>query len=153
MITVYEQHASADKVYNLIRAIEQTYDDNKNTTAGSFNWALEKSGHPPYDDALAHAGKRSPAGRRSDLGTKSGSPGSVRSSQAERKRKLISTNGARRSGIKSKRLTWRPNGQSSGPNIAPRTSNDGIIDTRPPSIIAEGAKNVTVILTFFLDRQ
>jgi len=55
MITVYQDAATADEVYNLVKAIDLTYDDYKNTTSSSFNWALEKAARPPYD-APAHEG-------------------------------------------------------------------------------------------------
>ena len=44
-----------DRVYNLIKAIDLSYDDFKNTTSSSFNWKLEIAGRPPYD-APAHEG-------------------------------------------------------------------------------------------------
>jgi TRAP transporter TAXI family solute receptor len=55
MITVYQNAVTTDEVYNLIKAIDLSYDDFKNTTSSSFNWALEKAGRPPYD-APAHDG-------------------------------------------------------------------------------------------------
>jgi TRAP transporter TAXI family solute receptor len=55
MITVYQKAASTDEVYNLIKAIDMSYDDYKGTTASSFNWALEKAARPPYD-APSHEG-------------------------------------------------------------------------------------------------
>jgi len=55
MMTVYQDAATTDEVYNLIKAIDLSYDDFKNTTSTSFNWELEKAGRPPYD-APAHEG-------------------------------------------------------------------------------------------------
>ena len=55
MITVYQNAATTDEVYNLIKAIDLSYDDFKNTTSSSFNWELEKAARPPYD-APAHDG-------------------------------------------------------------------------------------------------
>ena len=55
LMTVYQDKVDADEVYNVVKAIDLSYDDYKNTTSSSFNWALEKSGRPPYD-APAHAG-------------------------------------------------------------------------------------------------
>ena len=55
MITVYQEKVDVDEVYNLVKAIDESYDEYKNTTSSSFNWALEKSGRPPYD-APAHEG-------------------------------------------------------------------------------------------------
>ena len=55
MITVYQNAVSADEVYNVVKAIDMSYDDYKNTTASSTDWALEKSARPPYD-APAHDG-------------------------------------------------------------------------------------------------
>ncbi len=55
MITVYQSAATADEVYNLIKAIDLSYDDFKNTTSSSFNWELEKAARPPYD-APTHEG-------------------------------------------------------------------------------------------------
>ncbi len=55
MITVYENAATADDVYNLIKAIDLSYDSFKNTTASSFNWELKVAARPPYD-APSHEG-------------------------------------------------------------------------------------------------
>ncbi|MGY9057984.1 MAG: TAXI family TRAP transporter solute-binding subunit, partial [Alphaproteobacteria bacterium] len=55
MITVYQDAATTDEVYNLVRAIDLTFDDYKNTTPSSSNCALDKSGRPPYD-APTHDG-------------------------------------------------------------------------------------------------
>lgn len=55
MITVYQDAVSVDEVYNVIKAIDLSFDDFKNTTATSSNWALEKAARPPYD-APAHEG-------------------------------------------------------------------------------------------------
>lgn len=55
MITVYQDAATVDEVYNLIKAIDLSYEDFKSTTSTSFNWELEKAGRPPYD-APAHEG-------------------------------------------------------------------------------------------------
>ncbi|MCA8926963.1 MAG: TAXI family TRAP transporter solute-binding subunit [Alphaproteobacteria bacterium] len=49
IMSVYEKAASADEVYNLVKAIDLSFDDFKHTTASSFNWALEQAGRPPYD--------------------------------------------------------------------------------------------------------
>ena len=55
MITVYQKAVTTDEVYNLIKAIDLSYDDYKNTTSSSADWALEKAARPPYD-APAHEG-------------------------------------------------------------------------------------------------
>ncbi len=55
MITVYQKAVTTDEVYNLIKAIDLSYDDFKNTTSTSFNWELEKAARPPYD-APTHEG-------------------------------------------------------------------------------------------------
>ena len=55
MITVYENAVTTDEVYNVIKAIDMTFDDYKNTTPSSTDWALEKAARPPYD-APSHAG-------------------------------------------------------------------------------------------------
>jgi uncharacterized protein len=55
MITVYQNAVTTDEVYNLVKAIDMTFDDYKNTTASSTDWALEKAARPPYD-APAHEG-------------------------------------------------------------------------------------------------
>lgn len=55
LMTVYEDKVSTDEVYNIVKAIDLSYDDFKTTTSSSFNWALEKSGRTPYD-APAHNG-------------------------------------------------------------------------------------------------
>lgn len=55
LMTVYQEKVPVDEVYNLVKAIDLSYDDYKSTTSSSFNWALEKSGRTPYD-APAHAG-------------------------------------------------------------------------------------------------
>jgi len=55
MITVYQNAVTTDEVYNVLKAIDLSYDDFKNTTASSSNWDLEKAARPPYD-APAHEG-------------------------------------------------------------------------------------------------
>ena len=55
MITVYEGAVSADEVYNVTKAIDMSFDDYKNTTPSSTDWAIEKAGRPPYD-APTHDG-------------------------------------------------------------------------------------------------
>jgi uncharacterized protein len=55
MITVYQDAVSDDEVYNLIKAVDLSFDDFKNTTSSSANWAVEIAGRPPYD-APAHEG-------------------------------------------------------------------------------------------------
>jgi len=55
MITVYQNAVSADEVYNVIKAIDMTFDDYKNTTPSSTDWSIEKAGRPPYD-APTHEG-------------------------------------------------------------------------------------------------
>jgi TRAP transporter TAXI family solute receptor len=55
MITVYQKAATADEVYNLVKAIDLSYDDFKETTSSSFNWKLDVAARPPYD-APAHEG-------------------------------------------------------------------------------------------------
>lgn len=55
MITVYQNAVDADEVYNVVKAIDLTFDDYKNTTPSSTDWALEKAARPPYD-APAHEG-------------------------------------------------------------------------------------------------
>jgi len=55
MITVYQNAVTADEVYNMIKALDESFKDYEKTTASSFNWALEKAGRPPYD-APAHEG-------------------------------------------------------------------------------------------------
>jgi uncharacterized protein len=55
MITVYQKAATTDEVYNLIKAIDLSFDDYKNTTSSSADWALEKAARPPYD-APSHEG-------------------------------------------------------------------------------------------------
>jgi TRAP transporter TAXI family solute receptor len=55
MITVYQNAVDTDEVYNVIKAIDMTFDDYKNTTPSSTDWALEKAARPPYD-APAHEG-------------------------------------------------------------------------------------------------
>jgi TRAP transporter TAXI family solute receptor len=55
VLTVYQDKVPADEVYNLVKAIDLSFDDFKNTTSSSFNWALDKAGRPPYD-APAHEG-------------------------------------------------------------------------------------------------
>lgn len=55
LLTVYQDKVPADEVYNLVKAIDLSYEDFKKTTSSSFNWALEKAGRPPYD-APAHDG-------------------------------------------------------------------------------------------------
>lgn len=48
MITTYAR-TSADEVYNLIKAIDESFDLYKNTTSSSANWAIEGAGRPPAD--------------------------------------------------------------------------------------------------------
>ena len=55
LMTVYNDKVGADEVYNVVKAIDLSYEDFKNTTSSSFNWAIEKSGRTPYD-APAHEG-------------------------------------------------------------------------------------------------
>ena len=55
LMTVYQDKVGADEVYNVVKAMDESFDDYKNTTSSSFNWALEKAGRPPYD-APAHDG-------------------------------------------------------------------------------------------------
>jgi len=55
VLSVYQDKVTTDEVYNMVKAIDLSFDDFKNTTSSSFNWALEKSGRPPYD-APAHDG-------------------------------------------------------------------------------------------------
>lgn len=54
MITTYAR-TSADEVYEMMKALEQSFDAYKNTTASSSNWEIKRSGRPPYD-APAHDG-------------------------------------------------------------------------------------------------
>lgn len=55
MMTVYQNAVTTDEVYNVIKAIDATFDDYKNTTPSSSDWALENAARPPYD-APAHEG-------------------------------------------------------------------------------------------------
>jgi len=55
VLSVYRDKVSTDEAYNMVKAIDLSFDDFKNTTSSSFNWALEKAGRPPYD-APAHEG-------------------------------------------------------------------------------------------------
>ena len=55
MITVYNNATNTDEVYNMIKALDESFSDYEKTTASSFNWSLEKAGRPPYD-APAHDG-------------------------------------------------------------------------------------------------
>ena len=55
MMTVYQNAVSTDEVYNVIKAIDMSFDDYKNTTPSSTDWALEKAARPPYD-APSHDG-------------------------------------------------------------------------------------------------
>ncbi len=48
MITTYAR-TSADEVYNLVKAIDQSYDLFKNTTSSSSNWEVKRSILPPAD--------------------------------------------------------------------------------------------------------
>ncbi|MDA1099832.1 MAG: TAXI family TRAP transporter solute-binding subunit [Proteobacteria bacterium] len=48
MITTYAR-TSADEVYNLVKAIDETYEMYNKTTSSSVNWAVERSGRPPAD--------------------------------------------------------------------------------------------------------
>jgi len=54
MVTTYARTSDED-AYNMIKAMDLTYDDYKHTAASSHDWAIEKSGHPPYD-APTHPG-------------------------------------------------------------------------------------------------
>lgn len=54
MITSYA-NKPADEVYNLVKAIDMSFDDFKNTTGSSVNWRVQDSGLPPYD-APGHEG-------------------------------------------------------------------------------------------------
>jgi TRAP transporter TAXI family solute receptor len=54
MITTYAR-TSADDAYNMIKALDQAFDDYSKTTASSFNWEVSKAGRPPYDTP-AHDG-------------------------------------------------------------------------------------------------
>jgi len=55
VMSVYEDKVPADEIYNMVKAIDLSFDDFKSTTSSSFNWALDKAGRPPYD-APAHEG-------------------------------------------------------------------------------------------------
>jgi len=55
MITVYQNAVTADEVYNVTKAIDLSFEDYKNTTASSTDWAIDKAGRPPYD-APTHDG-------------------------------------------------------------------------------------------------
>jgi hypothetical protein len=48
MITTYAS-TPADEVYNLVKAIDETFDTFKNTTASSVNWEVKDSILPPAD--------------------------------------------------------------------------------------------------------
>ena len=48
MITTYAS-TSADEVYNLVKAIDQSFELYNKTTASSANWAIEKSLRTPAD--------------------------------------------------------------------------------------------------------
>lgn len=48
IITTYAS-TSADEVYNLVKAIDQSFDEFKNTTGSSVNWEVKKSILPPAD--------------------------------------------------------------------------------------------------------
>ena len=48
MITTYAK-TSADEVYNLVKAIDETFDLFKTTTASSINWEVKRSILPPAD--------------------------------------------------------------------------------------------------------
>ena len=48
MITTYAR-TSADEVYNLLKAIDATFDLYSKTTSSSANWAIDMAGHPPAD--------------------------------------------------------------------------------------------------------
>ncbi|MFV0297611.1 MAG: TAXI family TRAP transporter solute-binding subunit [Hyphomicrobiaceae bacterium] len=48
MITTYAT-TPADEVYNLVKAIDETFDAFKNTTGSSKNWELKRSAVPPAD--------------------------------------------------------------------------------------------------------
>jgi TRAP transporter TAXI family solute receptor len=48
MITTYAR-TSADEVYNLIKAMDESFDLYKSTTATSSNWAVDRAGRPPAD--------------------------------------------------------------------------------------------------------
>ena len=44
-----------EEVYNLMKALHESFDDYKSTTAASAGWAMNEGGRPPYD-AATHAG-------------------------------------------------------------------------------------------------
>ncbi|MCB1742313.1 MAG: TAXI family TRAP transporter solute-binding subunit, partial [Gammaproteobacteria bacterium] len=48
MVTTYAR-TSEEEVYNLIKAIDESFDLYKNTTASSSNWAVARAGRPPAD--------------------------------------------------------------------------------------------------------
>ncbi len=48
MITTYA-NTSADEVYNLVKAIDESFDLFKTTTASSVNWEVKRSILPPAD--------------------------------------------------------------------------------------------------------
>jgi hypothetical protein len=48
IITTYAS-TPADEVYNLVKAIDQSFDEFKNTTGSSVNWDVKKSILPPAD--------------------------------------------------------------------------------------------------------
>lgn len=54
MITTYAR-TSADDAYEMIKALDQAYENYSRTTASSYNWEVKNSGRPPYD-APAHEG-------------------------------------------------------------------------------------------------
>ena len=54
MVTTYAR-TSADEAYAMLAAMEESYDDYKNTTGSSKNWEVKLSARPAYD-APAHEG-------------------------------------------------------------------------------------------------
>lgn len=48
MVTTYAR-TSADEVYNLLKAIDESFDLYKNTTSSSANWSIKDAGRPPAD--------------------------------------------------------------------------------------------------------
>ena len=48
MITTYAR-TTADEVYNLLKAVDASFDLYKGTTSSSANWAIEMAGRPPAD--------------------------------------------------------------------------------------------------------
>ncbi len=54
MITTYAR-TSEDDAYQMIKALEMSFNDYKSTTASSDNWEVKRAGRPPYD-APSHEG-------------------------------------------------------------------------------------------------